>query len=131
MLKKKIAIWCKKSTDEEKNLLLLFLKKTLSLRTQKRPSLRTLKRMLSIRNLMRKLITVKPKDHAINADHQELQDPQWLSRCKLTLGDFLVVVYDRVDDGDTFSKKNLVLEGFVFMLPVIKKLKLKYFSRKR
>ena len=34
---KKIATWRKKSIDEEKNLLLRALKKTLSLRTQRRP----------------------------------------------------------------------------------------------
>ena len=65
-------------------------------------------------------ITVKPKDNAINEDPQELQDPQWLSRRKLTPFGFLVMVYDRMDDGDKFSKKKkkMVLEGFVFMLPV-------------
>ena len=72
------------------------LKKTLSLRT--------LKRILSMRNLKRTLITI-PKDKAINGDPQELQDPQWLLRCKLTLFGFLVMAYDRVDDGDKFSKK--------------------------
>ena len=51
---------------------------------------------------------MKPKDNVINEDPQELQDPQWLSRHKLTLFD-LVMVCDRVDDGDTFSNKNFGL----------------------
>ena len=42
--------------------------------------LRALKRILSVRNLKRTLITVKPKDNASNEDPQELQDPQWLLR---------------------------------------------------
>ena len=77
--------------------------------SKKTLSLRTLKRILSMRNLKRTLITVKPKDNAINGDPQELQDPQWLLRRKLTLFGFLVMVYDRVDDGDKFSKKNFGL----------------------
>ena len=36
--------------------------------------LRTLKRNLSMRNLKRTLITVKPKDNAVNEDPQELQE---------------------------------------------------------
>ena len=48
---------------------------------------------------------MKPKDNAINEDPLELQDPQWLSRRKLTPFGFLVMVYDRMDDGDKFSKK--------------------------
>ena len=72
-------------------------------------SLRTLKRILSMRNLKRTLITVKPKDNAINRDPRELQNPHWLWRHKLTLFGFLVMVYDRVDDGDKFSKKNFGL----------------------
>ena len=48
---------------------------------------------------------MKPKDNAINEDPQELQDPQWLSRRKLTPFGFLVMVYYRMDDGDKFSKK--------------------------
>ena len=42
------------------------------------------------------------KDNAINEDSQELQDPQWLLSRKLTPFGFLVMVYDRVDDGDKF-----------------------------
>ena len=72
-------------------------------------SLGTLKRILSMRNLKRTLITVKPKDNAINRDPQELQDSHWLWRHKLTLFGFLVMVYDRVDDGVKFSKKNVGL----------------------
>ena len=59
-----------------------------------------------MRNLKRTLITVKPKDNAINGDPQEFQDLQQLMRRKLTLLGFLVMVYDRVDDGDKFSKKH-------------------------
>ena len=96
---KKIAIWRKKSIDEEKNLLLRTLKKKIL-------PLRTLKRILSMRNLKRTLITMKPKDNVINEDPQELQDPQWLLGRKLTLFDFLVMAYDSVNDGDKISKKN-------------------------
>ena len=116
---KKIATWRKKSTDEEKNLLLRTLKKkTLSLTTQRRPYhwglkedpiTEDLKRILSMRNLKRTLISVKTKDNAINGDPPELQDPQWLLCHKLTLFSFLVMVYDRVDDKDKFSKKNFGL----------------------
>ena len=74
------------------------LKKTLSLRI--------LMRILLMRNLKRTLLTVKPKDNVINGDPQELQDPQWLLRRKLTVFGFLVMVYDRKDNGDKFSKKN-------------------------
>ena len=45
-------------------------------------------------------ITVTPTDNSINEDPQELQDPQRLLRCKLTLFGFLVMVYEKVDDGD-------------------------------
>ena len=99
---KKIATWREKSIDEEKNLLLWTLKK-------KTRSLRTLKRILSMRNPKRTLITVKPKGNAIDGDPQEFQDPQWLLRRKLTLCSFLVMVYDRVNDGDKFSKNNFGL----------------------
>ena len=69
---KNIATWRKKSIDGEKNLLLRTLKKKLlSLRTQTL-SPRTLKRILSMRNLKRTLITVKPKGNAINEDPQEI-----------------------------------------------------------
>ena len=57
-----------------------------------------------MRNLKRTLITVKPKDSTINGDPQELQDPQQLLRRILTLFGVLIMVYDRVDDGDKFSK---------------------------
>ena len=61
-----------KSIDEEKNLLLCTLKK-------KTLSLRTLSRILLMRNLKRSLITVKPEDSAINGDLQELQSNSfWL-----------------------------------------------------
>ena len=107
---KQIVAWQKKSIDEEKNLLLRTLKKkTLSWGLKEDASLRTIKWVLSMRRLKRTLITVKPKDNAINGDPQELQDPQWLLRRKLTLFGFLVMVYDRVDDGDKFSKKNFGL----------------------
>ena len=43
--------------------------------SKKTLSLMILKRILSMRNLKRTLITVKPKDNAINEDPQELQDP--------------------------------------------------------
>ena len=61
-----------KSIDQEKNLLLCTLKK-------KTLSLRTLSRILLMRNLKRTLITVKPEDSAINGDLQELQSNSfWL-----------------------------------------------------
>ena len=61
-----------KSIDQEKNLLLCTLKK-------KTLSLRTLSRILLMRNLKRNLITVKPEDSAINGDLQELQSNSfWL-----------------------------------------------------
>ena len=56
--------------------------------SKKTLSLRTLKRILSVRNLKRTFITVKPKDNAINENLQELQDPEWLLRRKLTRFDF-------------------------------------------
>ena len=69
---KKMTAWRKKSIDEEKNLLLRTLKK-------KTQSLRTLSRILLMRNLKRNLITVKPEDSAINGDLQELQSNSfWL-----------------------------------------------------
>ena len=69
---KKMTAWRKKSIDEEKNLLLRTLKK-------KSLSLRTLSRILLMRNLKRTLITVKPEDSAINGDLQELQSNSfWL-----------------------------------------------------
>ena len=77
-------------------------------------SLRTLKRILSMRNLKRTLITVKPKGNAINRDPQELQDPQWLLRLELTLFGFLLMVYDKQDNGNKSSKKSFGLGRFRF-----------------
>ena len=57
---------------------------------------------------------MKPKDNAVNRNPQELQDPHWLLRRKLTLFGFLVMVYDRVDDGDKFSKKKFGLGSLRF-----------------
>ena len=54
-------------------------------------------------------ITVILSDNSINEDPHELQDPQWLLRSKWTLFGFLVMVYDRVGDGDKISKENLGL----------------------
>ena len=51
---------------------------------------------------------MKPKGNAINEDPQELQDPQWLSRRKLTPFGFLVMVYDRMDDGRNFRKRKKI-----------------------
>ena len=64
------------------------------------------------------IITVTPIDNSINKDPQELQDPQWLMRHKLTLFGFLLMVYDRVGDGDKIPRKILVMEDLVFMLSV-------------
>ena len=92
----------------------------ISVDSKKTLSLRTLTRILSMRNLKRTLVTVKPKDNVINGDPEELQDPQCLLRRRLTLFGFLVMVYHRVDEAINFQRKILVLEGFVFMLPVTK-----------
>ena len=48
---------------------------------------------------------MKPKDN-INEDSQKLQGRQWLLRRKSTLFGFLVMVYDRVGDGDKLSREN-------------------------
>ena len=72
-------------------------------------TLNTLKRILLMRNLKKTLVTVRPKGNAINEKAQELQNSQWLLRRKLTLFGFLVMVYDRVDDGHKFSKKDFGL----------------------
>ena len=77
-------------------------------------TLNTLKRILLMRNLKKSLVTVRPNDNAINEKPQELQNSQWLLRRKLTLFGFLVMVYDRVDDGDKSSKKNFGLGKFRF-----------------
>ena len=58
-----------------------------------------------MKNLKRTL-SLTPIDNSINEDAQGLQDPQWLLRRKLTLFSFLVMVYDRVGDGDKISKEN-------------------------
>ena len=50
-----------------------------------------------------------PIDNFINEDWQELQDPQWLLRRKLTLFGFLIMVYDRVGDGDKVSEEDFGL----------------------
>ena len=60
------------------------------------------------------LLRNNDKDNAINGDAEELQDPQCLLRRNLTLFIFLVVVYESVDDGDRFSKKNFGLGRFRF-----------------
>ena len=52
---------------------------------------------------------MKSKDNAINEDPQELQDLQRLLRHKKTLFGFLVMVHDKVGDGDKFSNENLGL----------------------
>ena len=52
---------------------------------------------------------MEPKDNTVNGDPQELRDPQRLLCHKLTLFGFLIIVYDRVDDGDNFSKKSFGL----------------------
>ena len=44
--------------------------------SKKTLSLRTLKRILSMRNLKIDLIIVKPRDNVINGDPQKLQDSQ-------------------------------------------------------
>ena len=63
---------------------------------------------------------MKPKDNAINENPQELQNPQRLLRHKLTLLGFLVMVHDRLDDGDKFfHRKIFALDGFISMLPLI------------
>ena len=47
-----------------------------------------------------------PIDNFINEDLQELQYPQWLLHRKLTLFGFLLMVYDRVRDGNKISNEN-------------------------
>ena len=66
-------------------------------------TLNTLKRILLMRNLKKTLVTVRPKDNAINEKPQELHNSQWPLRRKLTLFGFLKMVYDRVDDGEIFK----------------------------
>ena len=51
---------------------------------------------------------MKPKDN-INEDSQELQGRQRLLRRKSTLFGFLVMVYDRVGNGDKLSRENFGL----------------------
>ena len=78
--------------------------------SKKTVSPRTLNWIFSRRNLKRTLYyceTLSRQNY--QGDPQELQDLQWLLRRKLILFGFLVMVYDRVDDGDKFSKKKFVL----------------------
>ena len=103
-------------------------KRTLSLRTIKigSLSLRTLKRTLSPENLKRNLLLWKLK--------RTLREPAGASGTSMTftlqksLLFYLVMVYDRVGDGDKHAYETLVLEDLVFILPVTKKVKLKNFS---
>ena len=74
---------------------------------------------------------MKPKDNVINEDPQELQDLQRLLRHKKTLFGFLVMVHDKVGDGDKFSNENLGLGRPRFHGTSHVKMKLKYFSSKR
>ena len=67
-----------------------------------------------MRSLKRTFITVKPKDNPINGDPQEIQDAQRLLRLKLTLFGFLVMVYDKEDNGNKSSKKSFNLERLRF-----------------
>ena len=67
-----------------------------------------------MRNLETTLISVKPKDNAISGNPLKLQDPQRLLRRILTLFGFLEMLYDRLDDGDKFSKKNFGFGGLCF-----------------
>ena len=112
---------------KERNLLLRTLKKSLSLGTQRRPSLRTikmlslslrtLKRTLSLKNLKRNLLLSKLK--------RTLREPAGASGTWMTFAlqkvllFYLVMVYDRVGDGKKHAYETLVLEDLVFMLPVI------------
>ena len=82
--------------------------------SKKTLSLRNLKRIFSMRNLKRTLITVKPKDNAINRDPQELHD---FGAASLLFLAFLNVIWWS-GCGINFQRKTLVLEGFVSMLPV-------------
>ena len=90
-------------------------------------SKKTLERILPVKNLKRTLITLKPKDNAINEDPQELQDPQWLLSHKLTLLGFLVMVHDRLDDGNKFSKKHFGLGRIRFHVASHLKIEAKVF----
>ena len=90
-------------------------------------SKKTLERILPMKNLKRTLITLKPKDNAINDDPQELQDPQWLLSHKLTLLGFLVMVHDRLDDGNKFSKKHFGLGRIHFHVASHLKIEAKVF----
>ena len=55
------------------------------------------------------IITVTPIDNTINEDSQELQGPQGFLRRELTLFGFLLMLYDRVVDGDNIPKENFGL----------------------
>ena len=57
-------------------------------------------------------------DNSIDEDPQELQDPQQLLCCKLTLFGFLLMFCDIADDEDKISKENFCYGRPRFMLPV-------------
>ena len=92
---------------QEKNLLLPTLPKTLGLKED--TTTEDSKENPINEKTKEDPMTLKPKDHSINEDPQEPQDAQWLLHCKITLFGFLVIVYDRVGDGDKFSKENFGL----------------------
>ena len=106
---KKIVAWRKNSTnDSRKESTSADLEEeSITEDSKKTLSLKTLKRILANEKPKGDLITVKPKDSPINEDPQELQNPQWLLRCKKTLG----MVYEGVGDGDKVSNENLELRG--------------------
>ena len=95
----KKATWLKKSIDDprEESITADSKEDPVTEDSKRALSMRTLKRILSMKNLKR-ILSLSPTDNSINVDPQELQDPQWLLRRKLTLFGFLVMVYDRVGD---------------------------------
>ena len=93
-----------------KNPSLWTLRKSLSLRIQRRPYITGDPKENPINEKPKEdPITVKPKGNPINVNPQELQDSRWLLRRKKTFFGFLVVVYDREADGDKFSNANFGL----------------------
>ena len=76
-------------------------------------------------------IIVTPVDNTINENPKELQEPQWLLRRKLTLFGFLVMVCDRVGDGDEVPKENFGLERPRFHATSLWKIEAKALYRKR
>ena len=70
---------------------------------------------------------MKPKGNVINEDPQELQDLQQLLRHKKAPFGFLLMVYDRVGDGDKFSNENLGLGRPCFDGTSLLKIKTKVF----